>query len=636
MVRIAGRLSSFIVEWQKITSDPNILEIISNYKLPFVAIPPPRPSLIEPKLSSEEIVACKNEIKRLISRGAIEPVESSPDQFLSSYFLIDKSSGGKRFILNLKALNKFFDPPHFKMEDIKMAQRLMRRDCYMASIDLEDAYLLVPIDPEYRKFLCFSFQGQVYQFNALPFGLSSAPYVFTKILKPVAAYLRERGLKSVIYLDDFLLLGESYNKCKENVQITINFLRSLGFILSLRKCELEPAKQRKYLGYILDSRDMSISLPAEKRELISQWAASFLTKTSCKIRDFASLLGLLNFASNVTVYGPMYTRELERDKYLALLKNGENYNKKMTVSNCAKENLNWWIKTLAAPGPAKSVLKEKFSIEIFSDASLRGWGATANSERTHGWWSAEQAREHINYLELKAVQYALRCFAGDLRSKYILLRIDNTTAMSYINRMGSVQFPHLSALAKSIWQWCERRELVLFASYIPSAENCIADAESRYISLETEWELNPSVFQDILTDFGSFDIDLFATNVNAKCNKFVSWFPDPYAYAIDAFTLDWSKFYFYAFPPFAIIARVLQKIIIDRAEGVLVVPWWPAQPWFPLFNELRVSEILRVEPHANLLCSPFRDSHPIWQNISLAAARLSGRPIGEKDPRTPL
>lgn len=128
-----------------------------------------------------------------------------------------------------------------------------------------------------------------------------------------------------------------------------------------------------------------------------------------------------------------------------------------------------------------------------------------------------------------------------------------------------------------------------------------------------------------MEEFGPFDIDLFATHNNAKCKVFVSWFPDPFAFAVDAFTLDWGEFYFYAFPPFALITRSLRKVIDDRAEGILLVPRWPAQPWFPLFRRLCISNPIYFKPHPNLLISPLRTQHPIWSAISLVAGKLSAR-----------
>lgn len=111
----------------------------------------------------------------------------------------------------------------------------------LTTIDLKDAYYLIRIASSDRKYLRFLFEDVLYEFNCLLFGLSTAPYTFTKILKPVISYLRELGYLSVIYLDDLLLLGETHATCLKNVQETSKVLESLGFILNKEKSRMEPA-----------------------------------------------------------------------------------------------------------------------------------------------------------------------------------------------------------------------------------------------------------------------------------------------------------------------------------------------------------------------------------------------------------
>lgn len=122
------------------------------------------------------------------------------------------------------------------------------------------------------------------------------------------------------------------------------------------------------------------------------------------------------------------------------------------------------------------------------------------------------------------------------------------------------------------------------------------------------------------------DIDLFATNINNKCERYVSWHPDPYCFAVDAFSLCWTDFYFYAFPPFSLVLRSLNKIIADKAEGILVVPKWDGQPWYPLFNKLLVQDPLVLESHNNLLNS-LSSQRSLPDRISLVVGRLSGKPF---------
>lgn len=95
--------------------------------------------------------------------------------------------------------------------------------------------------------------------------------------------------------------------------------------------------------------------------------------------------------------------------------------------------------------------------------------------------------------------------------------------------------------------------------------------------------------------------------------------------AVDAFTIDWSKIYFYAFPPFSLLLKVLNKIKRDKATGVVVFPLWETQPWYPLLKQLMVSEPLIFSPNKTLLLSPFREPYPMWRSLTLAAAILSGK-----------
>ncbi|KAJ8966514.1 hypothetical protein NQ317_008805 [Molorchus minor] len=165
----------------------------------------------------------------------------------------------------------------------------------------------------------------------------------------------------------------------------------------------------------------------------------------------------------------------------------------MEISNNLKPDFLWWENNIATT--YNDIKKDSYSLEIFTDASLTGWGASSNGEGTHGWWTEQENTNHINYLELQAIYLGLQCFAKDAKNCNILIRADNTTAVSYINRMGSVRFPNLANLARAIWQWCEARNIWLVASYIQSQHNKDADTESRILPRETEWSLSMEVYK---------------------------------------------------------------------------------------------------------------------------------------------
>ena len=184
-MNIAGRLEYFFSSWQKITTNKLVLQAVKGYKIPFAKKPLGCGVSQEPALSTCDQNHCRKQIGKFFKKGAIAKVEPCSDQFLSSFFLIDKPNGERRFIFNLKALNKYVGTNHFKMKEWKTVIRLMSPGCFLASIDLEDAYLLVPVDKDDRKYLRFQFWNQLYEFKVLPFGLSSAPFIFTKILKTI-------------------------------------------------------------------------------------------------------------------------------------------------------------------------------------------------------------------------------------------------------------------------------------------------------------------------------------------------------------------------------------------------------------------------------------------------------------------
>ena len=134
----------------------------------------------------------------------------------------------------------------------------------MVSIDLKDAYLSVPIKEGGRKYLRFAWEERVYEFQCLPFGLSSAPRVFTKLLKPVMALLRQRGLRSMIFLDDMLLMAESRQDLERQSQEVLALLRLLGFRINWGKSQLLPTHKLVYLGLTIDTTLMTLTLPEEK------------------------------------------------------------------------------------------------------------------------------------------------------------------------------------------------------------------------------------------------------------------------------------------------------------------------------------------------------------------------------------
>ena len=132
-----------------------------------------------------------------------------------------------RLILNLKA-NEHIDDMHFKMETRSTILKLIRPNCYTASVDIKDAYCSVPIAEEDQKHLKFVFEGQLYQFCCLPNGLCSGPSKFTKVLKPPLATLRGLGHILDACINDIFNMGKTFEECLNNVIESVTLSTKLG------------------------------------------------------------------------------------------------------------------------------------------------------------------------------------------------------------------------------------------------------------------------------------------------------------------------------------------------------------------------------------------------------------------------
>lgn len=228
----AGRLKDFVHNWEKLTSDTGVLDTIQHCHIGFINNEPPIQFRYPQNLikSQTEIKIAQEELDKLEKLNVIEKSEHEQGEYISNIFLRPKKDGSHRLILNLKGLNEFIEYHHFKMDTIQSALNLRRPNCYMASIDLRHAYYSVPFAKEHQKYLKFKFQGNLMAYTYLPNGISFAPRVFTKMMKPVYAQIRSLCYIALGYIDDSYLQADSAEECLNNIKYTSKILTGLGFI----------------------------------------------------------------------------------------------------------------------------------------------------------------------------------------------------------------------------------------------------------------------------------------------------------------------------------------------------------------------------------------------------------------------
>ncbi|CAG7823939.1 unnamed protein product, partial [Allacma fusca] len=221
----------------------------------------------------------------MVLKGAVE--ESQSPYFVSPIFVVTKKSGGMRPIIYLKKLNRFLHIEHFKLENLCLIRELLNANMWLAKIDLEDAYYSVTIHSEDRKFLQFRWQGKLYQYCSLPVGLATAPFVFTKLLKPVVAFLRAQGLRLIRYLDDMLLMSSLQEDLSEELTLCANTLTWCGYTINTKKSMFTPVQEIEFLGVLINSKNMTLGTPLDKREKVTQLAQHLLNAEVVKLREIA-------------------------------------------------------------------------------------------------------------------------------------------------------------------------------------------------------------------------------------------------------------------------------------------------------------------------------------------------------------
>ena len=253
-------------------------------------------------------------------------------------------------------------------------------------------------------------------------------------------------------------------------------------------------------------------------------------------------------------FGALYCRYLEMDKIKALKQSKGNFDPLMSVSKKGVADMKWWLDNL--DDSYNDICHPSVDITLYSDVSLRGWGAVMNDTSTGGRWSPSEAENHINCLELLAALFSLKCFQSSLSGEHVKIMIDNTTAVSVINNMGTCHSNNCKSIGIKIWEFCMSHNIIwLTAAHLPGSSNYRADKECRDFRPEdTEWMIDPTLL-GIALDRLNFkpQIDLFAFRLNREFPIYCSFKPDPDASYIDAFILSWCAKHFYFFPPFSCV-----------------------------------------------------------------------------------
>ena len=318
-VKVGGCLSVHWRRWQAVGADSWTVSVLRDgYRLQFESPPPlTRTPILFPayRPGSPQSLALRQEIEKMLAKGALEIVPDPGPGFYSRLFLVEKATGGWRPVIDLSTLNTFIRQTPFKMETVASVLTAVQENDLLASLDLKDAYFQVPVHPSSRKFLRFVSQGTVYQFRVLCFGLSTAPQVFTRVFAAVSAWAHSRGIRLLRYLDDWLVLASSETKARQHVQDLLLLCHDLGIVVNKEKSDLTPSRSASYLGMTIDTvGGQGFSLESESGEVPlpgGQLCKDELPPPPPPARQWEVLLGHLSSLEKLVPRGRLRLRSMQ-------------------------------------------------------------------------------------------------------------------------------------------------------------------------------------------------------------------------------------------------------------------------------------------------------------------------------------
>ena len=300
---LAGRINHFLSSWQAITQDEWVLSAVRGHRIEFLRLPyqrskPPQLHLTEKECMQAEIQSMTNmqyQKQRKALRASFPNVSGAQKGRQAE--TCDKPEEAKP-VSEDRALQ---DGRHSHAERPAKSRRLDGKDrperCLLHETHCSGG-------------LKFKWKDQMYQFNCLPFGLSSAPWVFTKNTWPVVAAQQEIGLRLIIYIDDIIVMVVTESLLKDHVAVVVYLLENLGFVINHPKSELDPSQEIEFLGFTVNSKTMELKVPGEKIKKIRAEAGKVLQPDTESALTLSQLIGKMDAAKQAIPMAPLYYRNV--------------------------------------------------------------------------------------------------------------------------------------------------------------------------------------------------------------------------------------------------------------------------------------------------------------------------------------
>ena len=276
----------------------------------------------------------------------------------------------------------------------------------------------------------------------------------------------------------------------------IFLLQTLGFLVNKNKSVLHQYQILQFLGMEINSKEMSASLPQKKKDKIISHCQGILKEQSVSVRELTQVLGRLSSTATLMLAAPLQYQAIQKQQ-IAEVAITNNFDSMIVFTEEARKELQWWVENLQLT-KGKTLINSQPLITISTDASLEGWGAYCQDQKTEGPWTSQKKKDQINVSELRAVKYAILTFSPlHPKAQSIHIQMDSIVALSYLVKMGGTRNKSLTVLSKEIWDYLLSKEITITAEYLAGLLNVEADTQSKTVRDASEWKLNPRIFQKI-------------------------------------------------------------------------------------------------------------------------------------------
>ena len=417
--------------------------------------------------------------------------------YYSCLFLVPKPDGSFRPIIDLKKLNQFLIVPLFKMETLFSIIAALQPQEWITKIDLKDVYHHILAQVNIRKYFRFVVAGVIFQFRVLPFGLSTAPREFTKTLAPVVQLLCTQGIRVHAYLDDWIVRAHSREQSLEHTQHILQLLQSLGWTINWDKSMLQPSRILDFLGLHFNLARAHISLPDSFLPTLTNVLSRLSPTTVMPARKISSIISRMSHFAPFIYNGRLHLRFLQFWFKAQWSQHQQSWDTPIPLDADFLTYLRWFQRQNVMTGVPLHLPEP--SLFFFTDASLKGWGASWKDLQISGLWSAQESLRHINWLELEAIGLALLHWEPQWRSQSVRVYCDNSTAVAYIRKQGGTHSQSLFHKTLELFNLLDQFVITLVPTHLPGARNVMADALSRISQPSpTEWPIPTETLNNLL------------------------------------------------------------------------------------------------------------------------------------------